>query len=276
MPVVARAPRPETLILDIETIPDTERWQRPEPRPDAAGEGQPPPPPARDVFPPIWAHRVIVVGCLLLDHGYRLRRLDVIRAPVAGATPDERERGLLAELTAFMSRERPTIVTYNGRAFDLPVIAMRSLCHAVPLGWYYRDRDVRARYSGAGHIDLCDWLADHGAIRAGKLDQIARLIGLPGKVGVDGSQVEGLFAQGELAAIEQYCLADCAQTALLYMRFQLLRGALAPDDYRARVGELVDALAADGRVTGVLEGLDRVRLIGSSGAADVSATEARA
>ena len=202
-----------------------------------------------------------MVGCLLLDHGYGLRRLEVIAAP-AGGTPDERERALLLALTAFMSRERPTIVSYNGRSFDLPVIAMRSLCHAVPLGWYYKDRDVRARYSGAGHIDLCDWLADHGAIRAGKLDQIARLIGLPGKVGVDGSQVEGLFAQGELAAIENYCLADCAQTALLYLRFQLLRGAIAPEDYQARVGELVDALAADGRVAGVLEGLDRARLLG--------------
>jgi hypothetical protein len=141
---------------------------------------------------------------------------------------------------------------------------MRSLCHAVPLGWYYRDKDVRSRYSGAGHLDLCDWLAEHGAIRAGKLDQVARLIGLPGKVGIDGSQVGGLFERGELAAIESYCLADCAQTALLYLRFQLLRGVLSIADYHAATGELVDALAADGRVTGVLDGLDRARLIGSA------------
>jgi 3'-5' exonuclease len=256
---VARAPRAETLILDIETIPDVERWQRPEPhpaQPDAA------PPPKSDVFPPIWAHRVIVIGCLHLDHSYRLRRLFVVEAPSGSASADERERALLVELTQLMSRERPTLVTYNGRSFDLPVIAMRSLCHAVPLGWYYRDRDVRSRYSGAGHLDLCDWLADHGAIRAGKLDQVARLIGLPGKVGVDGSQVEGLHAQGELDAIEKYCLADCAQTALLFLRFQLLRGAIDAADYRDRIAELVDALGADGRVTQVLDGLDRARLLG--------------
>lgn len=261
---MARAPQPETLILDIETVPDVERWQRPE-WPQAEGA---PPPPKADVFPPIWAHRIIVIGCLLLDHRYRLKRIGVIHAPADG-TPDHRERTLLVELSAFMTRDRPLIVTYNGRSFDLPVIAMRSLCHAVSLGWYYRDRDVRARYSGAGHLDLCDWLADHGATRAGKLDQVARLIGLPGKVGIDGSQVEGLFTRGELGAIEQYCLADVAQTALLFLRFQLLRGIFEPDEYRDRIGQLVDALAADGRVTEVLEGLDRARLLGPDDAAQL-------
>jgi predicted PolB exonuclease-like 3'-5' exonuclease len=253
---VARAPRAETLILDIETVPDALRWQRPEP---LAAEGQPPP--RGDVFPPTWAHRVIVIGILQLDTQYRLRRVGVIEG-AGGATDDERERSLLVAFTRFMSRERPMLVTYNGRSFDLPVIAMRSLCHAVPMGWYYRDRDVRARYSPEGHLDLCDWLADHGAIRAGKLDQITRLIGLPGKTGIDGSQVEGMYAAGELAAIESYCLADCVQTALLFLRFQLLRGALSATMYRDRIEELVAALAADGRVNGVLEGMDRVRLLG--------------
>jgi 3'-5' exonuclease len=258
---VARAPRPETLILDIETIPDASRWQRPEP--PQGQPSQPSVPPRRDdVFPPIWAHRIIVVGCLVLDHGYRLRRLDVLTGPTDAGSDDDRERALLAGFTRQMDRERPLVVTYNGRSFDLPVIAMRSLCHAVPLGWYYKDKDVRARYTGAGHLDLCDWLADHGAIRAGKLDQVARLIGLPGKVGIDGSQVEGLHARGELDAIARYCLADCAQTALLFLRFQLLRGAIAPDDYAGAIDALVDGLAADGRVSEVLAGLDRARLRG--------------
>ena len=261
---MARSYRAETLILDIETVPDLERWQRPETtpvNPDA------PPPRDRDLFPPIWAHRIIVIGLLHLDARHRLRRLGAITADAT----DERERALLSELTAYVGKERPLLVTYNGRSFDLPVIAMRSLCHALPLGWYYRDRDLRYRYSGEGHLDLCDWLADHGAIRAGKLDQVARLIGLPGKVGVDGSQVEGLFAAGDLPAIERYCLADVAQTALLFLRFRLLQGALSPVDYRDRVGELVEALADDGRVTEVLDGLDRARLLGPEAPGDPDA-----
>ena len=246
---VARSPSAEYLILDIETIPDTERWTRPEGNDTA--------------FPPTWAHRIVVVGCLWLDHGYRLKRFGVIgdKEPAAGAA-DARERQLLEDFSRFVGRARPVLVTYNGRSFDLPVIVMRSLCHAIPLPWYYRDRDVRYRYSAEGHLDLCDWLADHGASRAGKLDAIARLIGLPGKIGIDGSQVESLHASGQFEAIQTYCLADVAQTALLFLRFRLLQGQLAPEAYRDRTSALLDALAADGRVAEVLGGTSREQLLG--------------
>ena len=268
---MARTPSAEYLILDIETVPDTDRWQRP----DLANGGEP-------SFPPTWAHRIVVIGCLWLGHDYRLKRFGVIggepapgaataaagdpppepSARPAGAPADQRERALLEDFSRFVGRARPVLVTYNGRSFDLPVIVMRSLCHAIPLPWYYRDRDVRYRYSAEGHLDLCDWLAEHGAARAGKLDAIARLIGLPGKLGVDGSQVEGLYRAGQLGSIQSYCLADVAQTALLFLRFRLLQGQIAPEAYRERSAALLDALTADGRVNEVFGQWNRERLLG--------------
>ena len=227
------------LVLDIETVPDGARWHKPEDRPD--------------MFPPNWAHRIVVIGYLWLDHAYRLKRL--------GCLSDPDERDLLASFSQRVGGERPTLVTYNGRGFDLPVIAARALCHGVPMPWYYKDRSVRSRYTDDGHLDLCDWLADHGATRAGSLDAVARLIGLPGKIGVDGSQVEGLYAAGELDAIERYCLGDVAQTALLLLRFRLLQGALAPDAYRARTEELLAGLAADARTAPIASGSDRAHLL---------------
>jgi predicted PolB exonuclease-like 3'-5' exonuclease len=250
---VVRTPSAEYLILDIETVPDTERWGRAEPP-----HGEP-------AFPPTWAHRIIVIGCLWLDHGYRLKRFGTIGdkdSPPPTGTPDELERHLLEDFSRFVGRARPVLITYNGRSFDLPVIVMRSLCHAISLPWYYRDRDIRYRYSAEGHLDLCDWLADHGATRAGKLDALARLIGLPGKIGVDGSQVEGLYQAGDLESIQRYCLADVAQTALLFLRFRLLQGQIAPEAYRDRTITLVDALTADGRVADVVDRLDRAHLLG--------------
>jgi len=249
---VARAPSPEYLILDIETIPDTGRWHRPETSPGV-----------ETAFPPTWAHRIIVIGCLLLDDRYGLKRLGVIGDPAGGdGTPDQRERALLEDFSRFVGKARPALVTYNGRSFDLPVIAMRALCHGVALPWYFREKGVRYRFSEEGHLDLCDWLTNHGATRAVKLDAIARLIGLPGKFGVDGSQVEGLYRAGQLATIQKYCLADVAQTALLFLRFRLLQGQLAPEAYRERAAALVEALAADGRISEVLSGLDREHLLG--------------
>jgi len=275
---VARTPSAEYLILDIETVPDTDRWQRP----DLANGGE-------SVFPPTWAHRIIVIGCLWLGHDYRLKRFGVIGGePIAGAAPgdapasagspsaaDLRERALLEDFSRFVGRARPVLVTYNGRSFDLPVIVMRSLCHAIALPWYYRDRDVRYRYSAEGHLDLCDWLAEHGAARAGKLDAIARLIGLPGKLGVDGSQVEGLYRAGQLASIQSYCLADVAQTALLFLRFRLLQGQIAPESYRERTTALLDALAAEGRVTEVFGQWSRDRLLGPAPSPGPAADDAR-
>ena len=275
---MARTPSAEYLILDIETVPDTDRWQRP----DLANGGE-------SVFPPTWAHRIIVIGCLWLGHDYRLKRFGVIGGePVAGAAPgdapasagspsaaDVRERALLEDFSRFVGRARPVLVTYNGRSFDLPVIVMRSLCHAIALPWYYRDRDVRYRYSAEGHLDLCDWLAEHGAARAGKLDAIARLIGLPGKLGVDGSQVEGLYRAGQLASIQSYCLADVAQTALLFLRFRLLQGQITPESYRERTTALLDALAADGRVIEVFGQWNRDRLLGPTPPAGPAADDAQ-
>jgi predicted PolB exonuclease-like 3'-5' exonuclease len=257
---VARTPSAEYLILDIETIPDTERWSRPEEPQGQAGERAR----ATSQFPPTWAHRIVCIGCLWLDHGYRLKRIGVIGDPKGGeGTLDQRERALLEDFSRFVGRARPVLVTYNGRGFDLPVIALRALCHGVSLGWYYRERNVRYRYSEEGHLDLCDWLADHGATRSGSLDALARLIGLPGKVGIDGSQVEGLYLAGGLEAIQKYCLADVAQTALLFLRFRLLQGLLTPEAYQQATIALLEALATDGRVNDVLVGTDRAHLIGS-------------
>lgn len=226
------------LVLDIETVPDAARWEKPADRPDA--------------FPPNWAMQIVVIGHLWLDHQYRLLEMGTFVGD---------ERALLASFSQRVDASRPTLVTYNGRGFDLPVIAARALCHGIPLPWYYKDRSVRSRYTDDGHLDLCDWLADHGATRAGSLDALARLIGLPGKVGVDGSQVEGLYAAGQLDAIADYCLSDVAQTAMLLLRFRLLQGALAPDDYRERAAALLAGIAADARVAPIARDADRAQLL---------------
>jgi len=143
-----------------------------------------------------------VIGCLWLDHSYKLKRLGVVGDPNGGeGTPDERERHLLEDFSRFVGRARPVLVTYNGRSFDLPVIAMRALCHGISLGWYYRERNVRYRYSEEGHLDLCDWLADHGATRSGSLDAVARLI--PGVLGNPQSPLEESFIE-DLLEYPQY------------------------------------------------------------------------
>jgi len=232
------------LVLDIETVPDPALYVPPGDVPATASERP---------FPPLYCHLPVVVGALWLDEAYRFRRLGVI-----GEGKDE--KGILEDFSQFVSRYQPDLVTYNGRSFDLPVLALRSLRHGVPMSWYYQGR-LRHRYTEEGHIDLCDMLSDHGAARSMSLDAVARLIGLPGKVGVDGSQVEGLYRGGQLGTIQRYCLADVAQTSLLFLRFRLLQGALAPPEYRRCAGELMEHLRADERMRDLMQQIDGDRLL---------------
>jgi predicted PolB exonuclease-like 3'-5' exonuclease len=235
------------LVFDIETVPDPELYKPPEPT-GVPGIGLDKP------FPPLWAHKPIVLGVLWLDEQYNFKRLGVIGE-------DKDEGGMLADFATFADTYRPHLVTYNGRSFDLPVIALRCLRHGLPMRFFFADRDYRYRFSDTGHIDLYDFLSEHGAARIGSLDAVARLMGLPGKVGVDGSQVEGLYATGQLDLIKKYCLSDVAQTAFLFLRYRLLQGIIDGPGYRAAASRLFDALQADGRVGSVIERIDRSRLL---------------
>jgi predicted PolB exonuclease-like 3'-5' exonuclease len=212
------------LVVDLETVADLSRWTPPADKPDA--------------FAPTWAQRVIVAGYVLLSKSYEFIEIDSFGLGMSG-TPDEQERKALFGLSKLIAEHRATVVTWNGRRFDVEVIVQRSFCHGVPLPWYYKNREARKRYSEIGHLDLCDQLSDHGAGTYFSLDVAAKMLGLPGKVGVDGSQVGAMFAAGELDAIERYCLADVAQTALALIQYRRIQGALLMAEADARSAALL-------------------------------------
>lgn len=232
-----------TLILDIETIPDRALFAPPEPSPGAERP-----------FPPLYACRPIVIGVLWLGEDLSLRRLGTI-----GEGKDE--AGMLGDFADFMDARRPQLITWNGRGFDLPVLLLRTMALGLSWPWYYRERDYRYRYSEEGHLDLCDFLSDHGAARMTSLDGAARLIGLPGKDGVDGSQVEGLFHAGQIEALRRYCLSDVVQTTFVYLRSRLLVGQIGLAQYRRAAEELLAGVAADARTAGVARAVDRRKLL---------------
>jgi predicted PolB exonuclease-like 3'-5' exonuclease len=231
------------LVLDIETIPDPELYSPPE---LPAGVERP--------FPPLYACRPIVIGVMWLDEELACKRIGTFGA-------DKDEAGMMADFADFMNTRKPTVVTWNGRSFDLPVLALRGLRHGLNFNWYYRGEGYRYRFSEDGHLDLGDVLSDHGAARMTSLDGAARLIGLPGKDGVDGSQVEGLFHAGQLEALRNYCLSDVAQTAFLFLRFRLVTGLIERDVYRKAAAGLLASMESDGRFSRLLGAVDRPRLL---------------
>jgi len=231
---------PSYLILDIETVVDPALPQA------STGEGQGLPPPP--------FHEIVVIGVLWMDADYQVRRLGII-----GDGKNESEA--LTDFSRFVTERKPDLVTYNGRGFDLPVIAARCLRHGISFPHYYGARDVRYRFTPTGHLDLMDFLTDFGASRASRLDVMARTIGMPGKVGVAGKDVGPLVHAGKLDEVQAYCLCDVVQTTGLFLRVQLLRGQLERDSYRDAMADLLKQIEGDQRLAPVSEGLDRGRLM---------------
>ena len=228
---------PTHLVLDIETIPDPEL-----PRPEETDRLPAPP-----------FHRIVTIGCMLLED-YTPRRLGIV-----GEHKGEGE--MLADFALWLDSKRPTIVTWNGRGFDMPVITSRALRHGIPMPWWFSDRNTRYRYSPEGHFDLMDFLADFGAAKNARLDVYSKLVGFPGKVGVDGSQVESLVLAGQIDDVNAYCLCDVAQTAAIFLRVELLRGSYDRARYRELAAALLAFIDEQPRLAAVARKIDRARFL---------------
>ncbi len=199
-------------------------------------------------------HRVVAIGALLLDPAYEVKRLGIV-------SESKDEAGMLSDFAKLLEERRPCLVTWNGRSFDMPVIATRCLRHGIPLRHYYRASDVRYRFTAEGHLDLMDYIADFGAAKPARLDVIAKLCGMPGKVGIEGKDVGPLVHAGRIDEVRRYCLCDVVQTAGVFLRLQLVRGELQRDQYLAAMRGLIAFIRSEERLGVVAAGLDEKRLL---------------
>jgi predicted PolB exonuclease-like 3'-5' exonuclease len=223
-----------TLVFDIETVPDVGGLRRLRPQWQTLSDTE-----VADLafadrrektgsdFLPLHLHRVVAIGCAFRDaQGLRVRCL--------GSEQDD-EAKLVGDFFRLIDRYTPQLVSWNGGGFDLPVLHYRGLIHGVPAARYWEmgeeDRDFKwnnyiSRYH-VRHLDLMDLLALYQPRAAAPLDEVARLAGYAGKLGMDGAQVWPAFQRGELGRIRAYCETDVVNTYLVYTQFQRMRGVLS-------------------------------------------------
>jgi len=211
-------------------------------------------------FFPVPFHIPIAISTLQADEKYGIRSLGCFGA----------DRFSEAEMVSRFWQtfeNSQTLITFNGRGFDLPVLETRAMKHGLSLPRYFAHGQGKntyrgTRYSDAYHIDLCDFLSNFGAaFRRNSLNVLARLIGLPGKYTIAGEDVEYLYRQGRLKEINQYCITDVLQTYLLFLRVELLRGKLDSNSYRQAVAaareNLMQRASSAGSENFLLEFLQR-------------------
>ena len=200
-------------------------------------------------FLPLHLHLVVAISCCLRWSE------DKVHVSTIGKIEDD-EATVLRKFYDLLERYTPQLVSWNGGGFDLPVLHYRSLIHGISAARYWDmgdgdfgdSRDFKwnnylSRYH-MRHCDLMDVLAMYNGRANAPLDQMAKLCGFPGKMGMDGSKVWDAFQQGRLQEIRDYCETDAANTYLMFMRFQLLRGVYNPQEYQAEIDRLYHHLNA--------------------------------
>jgi predicted PolB exonuclease-like 3'-5' exonuclease len=239
------------LVFDIETVPDVAGLRRLREGSDGLSDAEVVARATADreavtgrAFLPHYLQRVVAIACVFRDDdGLRVRSLGDV---------GDGEAKLIGDFFKTVERYTPQLVSWNGGGFDLPVLHYRCLVHGIAAGRYWDlgddDRDFKwNNYIGRYHMrhcDLMDILSMYQPRAAAPLDALAKLCGLPGKLGMDGSQVWQAWLDGRQDDIRNYCETDVMNTWMMYCRFQVMRGVQSPAAFDAEVALAKAALSS--------------------------------
>ena len=234
------------LVFDIETIPDVAGLRKLHDLPDGLLDHE-----VAELafqkrraqngtdFLPLHLQRVAVISCVLrAGETFKVWSL---------SEPEQGEGEIIQRFFDGIEKFTPQLISWNGGGFDLPVLHYRGLIHGVtaPRYWdlgdgdYADSRDFKwnnyiSRYHNR-HLDLMDLLAMYQPRANAPLDELAKLMGCPGKLGMDGSRVWEAWLDGRIAEIRDYCETDVVNTYLVSLGFRRMRGELSSAEHAAEL-----------------------------------------
>ena len=241
------------MVYDIETVPDVELGRRLYGLDDLNDEDV-----ARAMFVKRrektgrdflahHMHQVVAIAIVLKDG-------DSFRVWSLGQN-DSSEAEIIQRFFGGVEKFQPTLVSWNGGGFDLPVLHYRAMRHGIGAWKYWdvgdNDRDYKwnnylNRFHWR-HIDLMDVLSGYQARAVAPLDEIAVMLGYPGKLGMSGASVWPVFCEGGIEQIRDYCETDVLNTYLVYLSWELNRGNLDNSTYAQECGQVREYLVSQSK-----------------------------
>lgn len=214
-------PSPAILVFDIETIPDLTAGRRLYPSLEGATDadaltalmhmrqsevGNP--------FMPLPLHQIVCLSTLWVQDG---------QMQLCSMSAKDHEEGAIIARFFEALNQKPTLVSFNGKGFDIPVISYRALKHRLSsFVLYDQNSTTEVKYNNYQnryhdrHFDVMRKLAHDAPYQ--KLDVLSCLCGISGKQDINGAMVAPLVAKGDFDTLMRYCESDVLNTWLLYLR----------------------------------------------------------
>jgi len=174
-------------------------------------------------FIPVTYHYPVSICIAKVREDFTL--MDIVSLDEPKFRPDEMVR--LFWLGVEDLYKHASMVTFNGRGFDVPLLELMAYRYGYSAKRHLKDKFGSRHRFGTRHIDLQDWLSNYNAIRMnGGLNLLAKVIGKPGKMNTKGDEVYDMSLEGKFSEINNYCIHDVLDTYFVFLRTRVMTGEI--------------------------------------------------
>ncbi|MCQ2879517.1 3'-5' exonuclease [Helicobacter pylori] len=201
-------------------------------------------------FLPLYLHEIISIAAVIGDDYGQFIKVGNFGQKHENKEDFTSEKELLEDFFKYFNEKQPRLISFNGRGFDIPLLTLKALKYNLTLDAFYNQENkwenYRARYSEQFHLDLMDSLSHYGSVRGLNLNGVCSMMNIPGKFDVSGDLVHAIYYNPKISQkekkgiIDGYCQSDVLNTYWLFLKYEVLKGALNKEQY---LGLLNDFLA---------------------------------
>ena len=175
-------------------------------------------------FPPLNMHKIIAISFLKVSS----EKTTMKTLSIDEYTEEAMLRSLHEELENGVSR----LISWNGLAFDVPVIHIRSMIYELVSSEVF--------ISPSKHLDLKNEISFAQTDKILGLGTLSKQMGSTGKPLDSGKMVWDLYLEKAFSEIAEYCESDVINTYLIYLSYQVLSRIIDNKEKQSKLKELIE------------------------------------